>query len=407
MLQVQKYLRSGKTVANLKEEFGINCNKRDGLILLKYDQIDSSKFKTHPIVCECRGLILEEATLEIVSMPFYRFFNYGEEGTKDFFETDVDKIFIEEKRDGSLISLFNFNDRWMIATSGTIEGTGQVGFCNMTFRQLFDITVKQYDNFYEKLNEDYTYVFELTAPENKVVTTYHKRDLTLLTIRRNFYDSNNKVKPIEIYNNEMLENIAQELDVNYPKYHKFTTVNELLGTVNTLKNLEEGFVCVKYVSVDGVDVNCWQRVKVKSPDYLAAAHIRESSASSLWRVLKLVVSGDEQEFLIYFPEFTKTINNIKDVYEKYYTSINVDIEKAQTMKHLDRKSFAAFAKTTVNLGLMFLVYDSKINCFNDWKQQTIDKYLSTNSKANETDKDKYFYKKLLENLGLKDVTFEM
>ena len=397
MLEVQKYLRSGKNFIDLKNEFGINinyysdCGKQTGLVLLKYDQIDSHKFKTHPIVCECRGLILDIETLEVVSMPFYRFFNYGEEGTKDFFETDADKIYCLQKLDGSLIQLFWYEkaQRWLMSTSGTIEGTGQVGFCNITFRNLFDLTVKQYDNFYEKLDKTYTYIFELTAPENKVVTAYHKRDLTLLSCRYKLGERIAECIGIDC--------LAKYLGVNYPKYHKFTTVDELLGTVNTLKNLEEGFVCVKYVPVNGVSVDCWQRVKVKSPDYLAAAHIRESSASSLWRVLKLVVSGDEQEFLIYFPEFTKTINNIKKVYEKYYTSINVDIEKAQTMKHLDRKAFATFAKTTVNLGLMFLVYDGKINCFNDWKQQTISQ--------NKFD-DKNFYKKLLETLQLKDKSFE-
>jgi len=83
-LQVQTYLRSGKTLVDLKTELGIESREWEDLVILNYNQIESPK--THPIVQECRQLILRKNTWDIVFMSFQRFFNYGEnlEETKDF-----------------------------------------------------------------------------------------------------------------------------------------------------------------------------------------------------------------------------------------------------------------------------------------------------------------------------------
>jgi hypothetical protein len=47
-----------------------------GISKLNYDQIESAK--AHPVVMECRGLILSYPHGEVVARSFDRFFNYGE-----------------------------------------------------------------------------------------------------------------------------------------------------------------------------------------------------------------------------------------------------------------------------------------------------------------------------------------
>lgn len=78
-LEVQKYLRSGKTLEQLTSELGIKVthHSSDPLVILNYCQIDSPKF--HPITLECRGLVLEKQSWNIVARSFKRFFNFGEE----------------------------------------------------------------------------------------------------------------------------------------------------------------------------------------------------------------------------------------------------------------------------------------------------------------------------------------
>lgn len=96
-LEVQKYLRSGKTLENLKAELEIKSNVSGDLVILNYSQTDSPK--AHPIVMECRGLVLEMGTWNLVMQSFSRFFNYGEnlEITKEF---DFSKAIALSKIDG-------------------------------------------------------------------------------------------------------------------------------------------------------------------------------------------------------------------------------------------------------------------------------------------------------------------
>jgi hypothetical protein len=46
-------------------------------------------------------------------------------------------------------------------------------------------------------------------------------------------------------------------------------------------------------------------LKVKNPAYLAIAHLRNNGDLSLGRVSRLVLMGDEEEYLSYFPEDRK------------------------------------------------------------------------------------------------------
>jgi len=75
MLCVQEFLLT-KNLEDLKNELGIEYNQSDDLVILNYSQIDSPK--RHPIVMECRGLVLEIGTWRIIARSFNRFFNWSE-----------------------------------------------------------------------------------------------------------------------------------------------------------------------------------------------------------------------------------------------------------------------------------------------------------------------------------------
>ena len=100
---VKEYINSGKSFDDLKQEFGISCNIFDNLICLTYSQIDSPK--TAPIVRQCRGLILDKNTLDIVHYPFFRFYNF-EEVLEERSKFNWSKAFALEKVDGSLCGVF-------------------------------------------------------------------------------------------------------------------------------------------------------------------------------------------------------------------------------------------------------------------------------------------------------------
>jgi hypothetical protein len=88
----------------------IKCNrhpKYNNLVLLKYSMI-TSPLKLE-LVRDCRGIILDEAAVAVVSMAFRKFQNNGETGNTRF---DWTTATVLEKVDGSLCVLYAYDGAW-------------------------------------------------------------------------------------------------------------------------------------------------------------------------------------------------------------------------------------------------------------------------------------------------------
>jgi hypothetical protein len=68
MLKVQEYLKSGKSLQDLENEFGIEHSDYGTAISLNYNQIKSPM--SEEISKECRGLILRQDSWELLAYPF-------------------------------------------------------------------------------------------------------------------------------------------------------------------------------------------------------------------------------------------------------------------------------------------------------------------------------------------------
>jgi T4 RnlA family RNA ligase len=388
MLQVQKYLHSGKTLQNLKEELGIvigeyQVDEKSSLICLNYDQIDSPW--THPIVMECRGLILEKKSWEVVAYPFHRFYNYEEvfqiTGTFDY-----TKAYGLQKLDGSLVSVFNYKNKWLMSTRGVIENENTVMTMslrsNIRFRDLFDQAVEKHDRFWERLDKIYTYCFELTAPENRIVTVYKESDIHLLMMR--------EVATLKELTGKDLLVQAAAIGVSLPNVAAFSSKEELIGLVKSLPTLEEGFVAVNDSNYDEDGIS-FKRVKVKNSSFVAISHIKDRHGRSTRSFVSLVFDGDVSEFLSYYPEYTQFIVDIRDKYDAYVRQINLDVSNAVDLFTKDKKTFAIGIQSCKNKGFMFKLYDHSMSSLKD--------YFSSIEK---TKSRKHLEKYLVELLRLKD-----
>lgn len=360
-LLVQAFLRSGKTLSDLESELGIKASEWGSLVNLNYNQIDSPK--THPIVMECRQLILEKGSWDVVFRSFPRFFNYVEalDLPHDF---DYSSAVALDKIDGSIIGLFYYNGQWLMTTRGVIEGGCQVGTFPLTFKELFEQTVSQYPDFWRIVETyrnngpfDYCYTFELTSPENRVVTPYTYRQLHLLTMRDRQNDFNELSRVI-------VQTTAAYMGVSCPQAHSFTEISELVRMASNVGQLEEGFVCIDYSQlVNG----SYRRMKVKNPAYLAIAHLKESAACSLRALLQLVIMGEASEFLTYFPEYKTYVEGLQSKWDEYRDKMAQDLLNAAEKKTLSRKDYALWVeKNCLNTSAMYQFLDGKIVTVNDW-----------------------------------------
>lgn len=292
-MQVIKYLKEHGT-AKLTEEFAISVKQYDDLLVLNYNQIESPK--THPLVVECRSLILD-ADLNIASRSFDRFFNYGE-ALNVVTDIDFTKAECFEKVDGSLIKIYHHKGRWNIATKGTAYGDSECMGHGITFQELVwkAVGVNNDVDFQAKIkdcifDEDVTYIFEVTSFENRVVKRYEGYKLHFLAAR-----VNKSGKYVSEKEARWFKDVVSRVDfIHYPESYKFDSVDECIHTARSLKNLDEGYV----VYVDGVPVS-----KIKSPAYLAVHAIRGEGLTPK-RIMQLVLVNEQDEYLTYFPEDEK------------------------------------------------------------------------------------------------------
>lgn len=350
MLNAQKYLKKND-LQRLVDEFHIVITDYSDRICLNYSQIDSPTF--HPVCDECRGLILRKDSWEVLARSFDRFYNidqsvspqwitpnhmyqrvpssFATEASYDVF--DLSKARYEEKRDGSLLTYYFDGEKWNVATRkrAFAEGEGNWG---RSFADIFKeaSSKTQLNRFLTNGGhqglpaKDYTYIFELTSPETRVVTPYPDIKITLIGARSKKDDMR------ELFSSE-LDAVANLMEVDRPKLYNAKNYEELIALVNSFPTLDEGVVGL----IERPNGSHF-RIKVKNPKYLAVAHMRSNGNISPKSIMELVMKNEQHEYLKYFEsdqkyftfieeELAAAKDNIAQVYEK-----NKDI--------VDQKAFA-------------------------------------------------------------------
>lgn len=339
----------------LTEQFGIKVRREGGLVVLNYDQIESPK--TDPIVMECRGLILDEQNdFEIVSRSYDRFFNLGE-ALNVMPEIDWKTAKLYEKIDGSLIRMYKHNGMWQIATRGTAFADVPCGDWGITFRELVykALDVENDDEFQalmmqSLMHQGNTYIFELTSVENRVVKSYEGYKLHFLGTRQHEgdcrIDSEHEEKWLRSGSCILGDRI------HFPKEYSFATEEDCVTAVRELKDLDEGYVLYQ----NGVPI-----CKVKSPAYVAVHHIRGEGLNPK-RCAELVLSGEEEEYLTYFPSDEEVI----EPYSQAYGLLQNDIRLAyRATKHIEnQKEFALAIAHHKFKGVLFTARSKGI----EWQQ---------------------------------------
>ena len=128
------------------------------------------------ITLQCRGLVLDK-TGTVVGRPFPKFFNYEEIDKKEI-PNEVPKIF--KKLDGSLIIVCNYNGNLVVATRGSFHSSQSL----MAERMVRE-NQELLSNIMS-LENQFTYLFELVGPKNRIVVNYDRDELVLLGVVTNY-----------------------------------------------------------------------------------------------------------------------------------------------------------------------------------------------------------------------------
>lgn len=281
-----------KTHSNWEEllsmpPYCLKIKRHDRYIMFSYSQLESDF--TDALVRECRGVILNEKTMSPVCVPFYKFGNYGENYIP---QIDWVSARTQEKIDGSLIKVWFDNGSWHVSTNGNICANNAIldktdlfdEDCTYnTFGDLFAAAKKNAKLNFDTLNKDFTYMFELVSPYNKVVIMYDKIDIYHIGTR----------------NNKTLQELNVDIGIKKPKEFALNSLDACIAASKELPASKEGYVVVD---------KHFNRIKIKNPSYVALHHIKNGGDPNLLSFIEVLRKNETAEFLTYFPEFKSRIS---------------------------------------------------------------------------------------------------
>lgn len=343
------------------------------------------------ITTQCRGLVTNSKG-DIVARPFKKFFNYEEHKPEDlpneYFE-------VYEKMDGSLGILFYyekeltdeeryniwFNNNyetgmerffipeelpdfgneyyeptpktkgeWVLATRGSFTSPQSI-----KGRELLE----KYD--YNKLHKDYTYLFEIIYPENRIVCMYDFEDLILLGAIHT--KTGNEVNIHNADNEDIrLKNMFSNLGIKIVTLYK--TWGEGYDTLKKeISKDREGYV---------IRFKNGFRMKIKGEEYVRLHRIITNiSNRDIWEYLKEGKSFDEMldtvpdEFYEWVKEIKKELTAQYEDLEREYRWIFKVINRAPNIEN--RVVFAEYAKRFRHPSLLFNMLDGRDYSQQIWK----------------------------------------
>lgn len=266
---------------------GIQIKESSELAILNYGIVCDF---SDPMVQEARGIIIDTVRLDVVCWPFRKFGNYGESYADDI---DWTTARVQEKIDGSIVKLWHNRDHWQWSTNSMIDAAdAHVMDGSCSFMDLIRRAEGYQDIPYDRLDAAKTYIFELVAPEQKIVIRYEYPKMYHIGTRSNATGA------------EYAEDIGIARPAEFPLY-------SLAECIHAAKVLNTEGDTVRHEGYVVVDAD-WHRIKVKSPEYVYAHRIASYHVFTKRRLLPLIRTGGEklEELLMTAPD--------SEVYIRYY-----------------------------------------------------------------------------------------
>jgi hypothetical protein len=292
----------------------------------------------------------------IISQPFDKFYNLGEENETSY-ENLIKKkeLICLEKLDGTMCSIFwhEFLNEWIVSTRGVFDNEYSIFASDQFLNTLGN----------KELSKKYTLIFEIIAPQFRNIIDYGKKGyvpgIYLLAIRNRRNDiiypfvgsfHHGLGIPEEIIIDKFLNTFKS------PGIYPFPNLDAVIENVKTLSFTEEGYVL-------------WFEdrtlVKIKSTEYLKAHKFLWDYSDD--RVLELFEKGDEKIL-------KEHLSNIPEEYEKEVLRVMYQAKKSEIevirksyqwfaeAPKTSRKEFALWIQKNVPkeyLGFLFRVMDGK------------------------------------------------
>ena len=272
---------------------------------------------------ECRGLIFDGESGNLISRSYHKFFNAGERD-----ETQIDKInlyephVVLEKLDGSMIRPIPTKKGFRLATKAGVTEVAMNA-------EVFIADKSNYCNFINLcISQETTPIFEWCSRKNRIVIDYPEDQLILTSIR-----CNNTGSYVEY---ESVKRSASLLNIPIVKSVNRLAKQNIHLFVDQVREWDDG---------EGVVIrfNSGHMVKVKSDDYVLR-HRVISSFTQEKSILSIIIEDRIDDVIpLLYPKDAERLQNF---YDKFWHQISVlenqmiELYNQGDSNYPDRKDFA-------------------------------------------------------------------
>lgn len=297
------------------------------------------------VTLKCRGLILDHDG-NLVAKAFDKFFNYEE--VADKVPVRGDYVYVQEKVDGSLGILFNYEGEWHMATKGS--------FVSEQAKKGMEILRSKYQlgSFIPEM----TYLCEIIYPENRIVVDYGEKETLIFTGVTSGMEELHWTTAQSVF----VASGIKKLDTVKTEQH-FSFGKDLYESLKAKEEENrEGFV-LRFQPGNF-------RMKIKFEEYVRLHRIlTEFSNKDIWEYLKdkrdlsKLLDRVPDEFDHWVRETARDLTLRFENIQRDYVSHFLEIKD----KSPDRKSFAEKAKGFPHSGILFALLDGREYDEQIWK----------------------------------------
>jgi RNA ligase len=278
---------------------------------------------------ECRGLIFDTETGQLISRPYSKFFNAGERD-----ETQLNKINLYEphvvlsKIDGSMIRTIPTKEGFRLASKAGITDVAMNA-------EVFIADKPHYATFINKcIQKGTTPIFEWVSRKNRIVIDYENDDLILTAIRYNDIGS--------YVTYEVMKNYASAWGIPVVEAVDGLAVQNIELFVKQVREWEdEEGVVVRFDS--------GHMVKIKSSDYVLR-HKSKDAINQEKNVIETILNDSVDDLVpLLTPEDADRVKSFQNAFWLAVEDVATDIHDAykQIDNGQDQKEFATVAVPSV------------------------------------------------------------
>lgn len=237
------------------------------VVIIAY-QISTTDMWKEPLALETRGITFEKETGKLISRPFEKFFNLGENDwtTLNNFNSDG-YVDVRVKRDGSMLTPVLINNKIFWKTKKSFYSDVAI----MAAKHAE--TINGFNEWCELMCfYNLTPIFEFTSPDNRVVIDYGAEPkFTLLAVRDN---ETGQYLDVDTYSSTCSTafSVIEKVDIN-------TDIETFIASVKDMKSIE-GFVISMQERSSGNRVSFKVKTQWYSDNHRVMTDLRERDVAA-------------------------------------------------------------------------------------------------------------------------------